>query len=165
MALFGNKVDKTKFGDLESGGLTLFAKLRLGEHAKNPDMHFTSELSVPELLVTRAAGFEPVAQVTGCSVYQVGWQLQLGYGSGEVDTVTFAYENAWRLALSRLQQEARMIGAHGVIGLHVHKSVLPQEFAEDATKASARQIPGSSSCRSPALLFDTQVSHRCNIRH
>lgn len=145
-----------QFGDLEAGGLTVLAKMRLRDHAAHPDMHFTSEFSVPELLVTRAAGFEPIAQVSGCSVYHVGSPFQIlnstnlnyNYGaggyiaqtfSGEIEVTVLAYDDAWRLALGRLEQQAKMIGAHGVVGLHVHQSVLPDEFAEDGTKASANQ--------------------------
>lgn len=107
--------------NLEQGGLPVLANLRLQEHQRNPEAHFTSDLSVNELLLTRETGYRPVAQVMGSSIYHVGWQFQPYFGSGEMTVLTHAYWHARMLALSRMQQEARMVKAHGVIGVRIDR--------------------------------------------
>jgi len=45
-------------------------------------------------------------------VYHVGFTGYSNYGSGELATLTAAYEHARSLALGRLQQEATLLRAH-----------------------------------------------------
>src|SRR5438477_2726659 len=85
---------------LEQGGLPLNAIDRLKEQAsrQGTDRHFfTSDLSVNELTTVSQAGYEPLGQVMGSSVYHVGWQYipgTTGYryytGSLELDVLTRA---------------------------------------------------------------------------
>jgi len=69
----------------------------------------------------------PVSQVMGSSVYQVGWQNYpwagvLGSGlSTELTQLTAAWNEARRLALGRLAQEARLAGADAVVGVHLRR--------------------------------------------
>lgn len=116
---------------LEAGGLPLDAVERLQKqrNRQNTPQHlWTSDLSVNELSLTHDCGFEPLGQVLGASTYHVGfqWRTQLWrdgvWQNGtayELDVVSHAFHQARQLALSRLWQEAKMLGAQGVVGVRV----------------------------------------------
>ena len=116
---------------LQQGGLPLNAVDRLREQASRqgtPGHIFTSDLSVNELSLVRQAGYEPLGQVMGSSVYHVGWQnMPYGYWSswggtsGEMTVLTEAFYNARHLAINRLQQEAALLGATGVVGVRLER--------------------------------------------
>lgn len=57
----------------------------------------------------------------GSSVYHVGWQYTPMYSSGELTLLTHAHTEARRLSLGRLQQEAHLLGAHGVVGVRLER--------------------------------------------
>ena len=82
---------------------------------------FTSGLSVADFALTGLAGVRPVSQVMGSSVYQVGWQNYPWSGSlgsrrsTELTQLTTAWNTARRLALDRLEDEARTAGADAVV--------------------------------------------------
>ena len=108
---------------IQAGGLPISATERLKGAARED--FFTSNLSVNELLLTRECGFEPLGQVMGSSVYNVGWQyLPTGWGvaSGELSMITQAHYQARHLALGRLRQEAKLLGADGVVGVRLGRS-------------------------------------------
>jgi len=106
---------------LENGGLPLKAQRRLSEEMEAGHPLFSSDLSARELLLTREQGYQPLSQVMGSSIYQVGWQYARYYSwdtqHGELDTVSQAHQEAAALALGRLEQEAKLLGAHGVVGV------------------------------------------------
>jgi len=116
---------------LQQGGLPLNAIDRLREQASRqgtPGHFFTSDLSVSELSLARQAGYEPLGQVMGSSVYHVGWQnMPAGYwstwagSSGEMTVLTQAFYDARHLAIGRLQQEAALLGATGVVGVRLER--------------------------------------------
>ena len=116
--------------NLEQGGLPLNAIDRLREQASRqgtPEHFFTSDLSVNELAVVRQAGYEPLGQVMGSSIYHVGWQWTPNYNygwsgtSGELTVLTQAFYEARHLAIGRLQQEAALLGATGVVGVRLER--------------------------------------------
>ena len=98
------------------GGLPLNAEWRLRTLRENKRL-FTSSLSVNEFVLTRAERIAPLGQVTGNCSYHVGCQPSAVYASMELTVVSRAHNEAWRLALSRLQAEAKTLGAHGVVGV------------------------------------------------
>jgi uncharacterized protein YbjQ (UPF0145 family) len=116
---------------LQQGGLPLNAVDRLREQASRqgtPGHIFTSDLSVNELALTRQAGYDPLGQVMGSSVYHVGWQyMPSGYWanwggmSAEMTILTEAFYHARHLAIGRLQQEAALLGATGVVGVRLER--------------------------------------------
>ena len=107
--------------ELERGGLPLKAQRRLREEIEAGRPLFTSDLSVNEFLLAREPGYRPLSQVMGSSIYQIGWQYTRGYTwntqSMEMQTLSQAHQQAALLALGRLEQEAKLLGAHGVIGV------------------------------------------------
>ncbi len=128
MALFGKKTQSTEAAQfaqadqarLAAGSLPLGAEMRLTELRKNGKF-FTSNLSVNELALTTSEGLRPLGQVMGSTVYHVGWQYTPVYASTELTALTHAQRDARRLAISRLQSEARLLGAHGVVGVRLER--------------------------------------------
>ena len=114
---------------LEQGGLPLNAIDRLREQAQRqgtPGHCFTSDLSVSELALIGQAGYVPLGQVMGSSMYHIGWQyMPTGYNwsssSGELAVLTEAFYQARHLALGRLQQEAALLNATGVVGVRLER--------------------------------------------
>jgi uncharacterized protein YbjQ (UPF0145 family) len=95
-------------------------------------MAFSSNLSVPEALVVREAGVQPIAQVMGSSVYRIGWQTTPWGTSGwrtslqagqtfELDNQTDAWNEARSLAVGRLRDEAAAAGADAVVGVRLQR--------------------------------------------
>jgi uncharacterized protein YbjQ (UPF0145 family) len=114
--------------ELAAGRLPLSARERLASQV------FTSALSVGDLAALRSVGYHPVGQAFGTSTVRVSRQQALlqsappfspfggnrsgyelrGYFEGEI--------RSRERALRRLQHEARLLGAEGVIGLRVIRS-------------------------------------------
>src|SRR2546426_6777560 len=106
---------------LEAGGLPLQAQRRLSEETAAGHPLFTSDLSTNEFLLARKQGYVALSQVMGSSIYQVGWQFTRNYTwntvASELTNVSNAHQHAAQLALGRLEQEAALLKAHGVIGV------------------------------------------------
>jgi uncharacterized protein YbjQ (UPF0145 family) len=106
---------------LEAGGLPTQATRRLSEEVAAGHPLFTSDLSTKEFALTRNVGYQPLSQVMGSSIYHAGWQFRRTYSSfttaTELTTLSQAHQHSAQLALSRLQQEAALLKAHGVIGV------------------------------------------------
>ncbi|WP_017299866.1 heavy metal-binding domain-containing protein [Nodosilinea nodulosa] len=107
---------------LERGQIPYRARHRLEEQRKRGDRFFTSDLSSNEHLLTREAGYEPIGLVMGTAFYKVSyWGYFNGYRNttGELTSLSQAQLAARELAIARLQQEATILGAHGVIGVRL----------------------------------------------
>jgi uncharacterized protein YbjQ (UPF0145 family) len=110
---------------LERGELPLRAQQRLAE--LSGDELFTSDLSVNEFVLAHSIGLRPLAQVMGSSIYHVGWQQnprswggwQAGGISQELTTLSEAWNTARLRAFGRLEQEAKLLGAHAVVGVQL----------------------------------------------
>ena len=92
----------------------------------------SSDLSINEFALTRAAGFEPIGLVMGSSIYHVGWQAMQWNQSQEVTILTQAMYNARGLAMSRLVAEADLLGADGVVGVHLE--ITNQEWESELSE-------------------------------
>jgi uncharacterized protein YbjQ (UPF0145 family) len=119
--------DEQSLAAIEAGGIPLAAQERLDALSRGTSGFFTSDLSVNEFLLLKQAGFEPITQVMGSSVYQVGWQ-QTPWTSGwsyptggtvELDVLTGAWNDARGRALARLAEEATRAGADAVAGVRM----------------------------------------------
>jgi uncharacterized protein YbjQ (UPF0145 family) len=80
---------------------------------------FTSDLSVNEFLLVREAGFDPLGLVVGSSIYHIGWQMPALTASQELDVLTQAMYDARELAMTRMEEEADMLGADGIVGVRL----------------------------------------------
>jgi uncharacterized protein YbjQ (UPF0145 family) len=123
---------------LEAGGIPPAAQKRLDEVRARGGGFFTSDLSTNEFLLIRRAGFRPLTQVMGSCFYNVGWQwMPIGsqsafFGGGwamrysqgetvELETQTEAWNEARRIAIGRLAEEARRAGADAVVGVRLKR--------------------------------------------
>lgn len=80
---------------------------------------FTSDLSVDEFLLVEQAGFEALGFVLGSSIYHVGFQWQKWGVSQELPVLTRAMYQARELAMTRMEEEADLLGADGVVGVRL----------------------------------------------
>jgi uncharacterized protein YbjQ (UPF0145 family) len=118
---------------IEAGGIPIAAERRLRElrgtrgEEGGRGVSFTSDLSVSGFALCHQLGLEPLSQVMGSSIYQMGYQsawgqMQGGYNpSGgamiELDTLSQALNEVRERALHRLAEEAHQIGADAVVGV------------------------------------------------
>jgi uncharacterized protein YbjQ (UPF0145 family) len=107
------------------------------ERLRSLGSFWTSDLTTNELLLVREGGFRPLTQVMGSCFYHVGYQWlpggSMGWNAGggmtpfgrgetyELETETEAWNEARRLALGRLAEEARLAGADAVVGVRVER--------------------------------------------
>ena len=80
---------------------------------------FTSDLSVNEFLLVKEAGFHPRGLVFGSSIYHIGLQRRSWAKSQELEGLTQAMYTARELAMSRMEAEADVLGADGVVGVRL----------------------------------------------
>jgi uncharacterized protein YbjQ (UPF0145 family) len=122
---------------LAAGGIPTAAAERLEAFRATGGPFFTSDLTVNELMLTRQAGFRPLTQVMGSCFYRTGWQSYpwggrglgfggMSWGGGDGETIeleqqTEAWNEARRLALGRLAEEARLAGADAVVGVRLRR--------------------------------------------
>jgi uncharacterized protein YbjQ (UPF0145 family) len=119
---------------VERGGIPLNAERRLRELSEGRGA-FTSDLSVGSFALCHELGLQPLAQVMGSSIYQVGYQstVPMSFGGGfmfELDALTQAWNEVRDLAFSRLAQEAGHVGADAVVGVQIQSGA--REFTEGA---------------------------------
>ena len=123
--------DQESLARIEAGGIPIAAERRLRElrgrsgEDGGRGVSFTSDLSVSGFALCHQLGLEPLSQVMGSSIYQMGYQsawgqMQGGYGGGamiELDTLSQALNEVRERALHRLAEEAHQIGADAVVGV------------------------------------------------
>ena len=80
---------------------------------------FTSDLSVDEFLLVEQAGFSALGLVMGSSIYHVGFQWQKWSVSQELTVLTRAMFDARELAVTRMEEEADILGADGIAGVRL----------------------------------------------
>jgi uncharacterized protein YbjQ (UPF0145 family) len=102
---------------VEAGGIPLRAEQRLQE--EKGEGLFTSDLSVSEYLLARDAGCTPISQVMGSCIFHVGQIADYKGATGVITVISDAHRESRRAALSRLFQEAQLLGADAVIGVHL----------------------------------------------
>jgi uncharacterized protein YbjQ (UPF0145 family) len=86
---------------------------------------WSSDLSVDELLVLRSIGVRPAGMVMGSSVYHVGMQWTRYRVSEELQVLTESLYNARENAMERMQMEAELLGADGIIGVRLEIRYMP----------------------------------------
>jgi uncharacterized protein YbjQ (UPF0145 family) len=125
---------------------------------------WTSLLSAPAAAGLQIAGFDPVGEVMGSIVQQIGWTGYRGcgaYGSVYVNATTTsarsqysgfgpyvdALDHGYGTAMGRMVQEAATIGADGIVGVNLTTDRLggsAREFTAlgTAVRARSRTRPG-----------------------
>jgi uncharacterized protein YbjQ (UPF0145 family) len=80
---------------------------------------FTSDLSIDEFLLVEHAGFQALGLVLGSCIYHVGFQWQKWSVSQELPVLTHAMYSARELAMTRMEEEADILGADGIVGVRL----------------------------------------------
>src|SRR4051812_38421543 len=101
------------------GGIPLRAVQRLADEAGPDRKLFTSDLSVSEFVLARKAGCEPISQVMGSCIYHVGQIADYKGATSEVTTISDGHRRSRRAALARLKEEAALVRADAVVGVHL----------------------------------------------
>jgi uncharacterized protein YbjQ (UPF0145 family) len=96
---------------------------------------FTSDLSVNEFLLVREAGFRPLGLVFGSSIYHVGFQAGRWSQNQELGTLSQAMYHARELAMTRMEAEADVLGADGVVAVRLNIEF--KEFGSDLAEFTA----------------------------
>ena len=96
---------------------------------------FTSDLSVNEFLLVREAGFRPLGLVFGSSIYHVGFQAGRWSKNQELSTLSGAMYHARELAMTRMEAEADVLGADGVVAVRLEIDF--KEFGSDLAEFTA----------------------------
>jgi uncharacterized protein YbjQ (UPF0145 family) len=106
--------------DLGAAGVPQDAMRRLAElQPGKPGAIFTSDLSVNEFLLVREAGFRPLGLVLGSSIYHVGLQIGRWGKNQELDVLSQAMYHARELAMTRMEAEADVLGADGIVAVRL----------------------------------------------
>ncbi|HXS62062.1 MAG TPA: heavy metal-binding domain-containing protein [Streptosporangiaceae bacterium] len=120
----------TQSTDPSALGVPQDAMLRLAElQPGKAGSIFTSDLTVNEFLLVREAGFRPLGLVLGSSIYHVGLQVGRWSKNQELDVLSQAMYHARELAMSRMEVEAKTLGADGVVGVRLDVEL--KEFGAD----------------------------------
>ncbi|MFN2464441.1 MAG: heavy metal-binding domain-containing protein [Candidatus Dormibacteria bacterium] len=90
---------------------------------------FTSDLSVDELLCVESRGFDVLGLVLGSSIYHIGWQRIRTTKNEELGVISRAMYDARRLAIGRMESEAAVLDADGIVG--VRMEISRRDWAED----------------------------------
>jgi uncharacterized protein YbjQ (UPF0145 family) len=117
-------LDPTALGVPEDA-MRRLAEMRPGQQTSL----FTSDLTVNEFLLVREAGFRPLGLVLGSSIYHVGFQFGRWSKNQELETLSQAMYHARELAMSRMEAEADLLGADGIVGVRL--DIEFKEFGSD----------------------------------
>ena len=132
-----------------------------------------SALSTAEFAAIRSAGFEPVGQVLGAAVYNIGFSggyncpgAWSGFGSyaqayrsvtqvsgrggyGSFGPLTQAMYDARHLAINRMLTECAELGGHGIVGVSLTIGSFPAGGLEFKAIGTAVRAPGSPPLKQP----------------
>ena len=132
-----------------------------------------SALSVPEFAAIRSVGFEPVGQVLGAAVYNIGYTggygcpgAWAGYGGfavpyrsvtqvsgqggfGSFGALVNTMYEARRTAIGRMTAECAQLGGHGVVGVSLTIGRFPAGGLEFKALGTAVRAPGAPPPRQP----------------
>jgi uncharacterized protein YbjQ (UPF0145 family) len=146
-----NEQDPNQFEPGQArAGLPADALRRLNElepSAGRPGL-FTSDLSVNEFLLVRQAGFRPRGLVFGSSIYHVARRTRSWSKNQELDNLSQAMYSARELAMARMEAEADILQADGIVGVRLEANFYDwgkhaAEFIAIGTAVSAELEPGS----------------------
>ena len=87
-----------------------------------PPASTTSDLSIDEEFTLHSIGWEPLELVCGVSLYAVPMGVW-NWGQGEITSASAAYNRSFATAADRMHKECAQAGGHGVVGVHVERSV------------------------------------------
>ena len=110
---------RSEFAHHSKEGLPAQAVERLAQGASQPRGFFTSDLTVNEYVLLHQAGFRPLGLVMGTSMYQIGYQRAGWTQNMELTVLTQAMYHARELAMTRMEEEADLLDADGIVGVRL----------------------------------------------
>ncbi|MDB5094872.1 MAG: hypothetical protein JWO85_2973 [Candidatus Eremiobacteraeota bacterium] len=138
MSFFGGRSQQQQQPGVTTtqGGVPLDAVSRLRRmRGEGGAPLFTSDLSVSEFVLLEQMGWRPLGLVLGSSIYHVGIQYGNFYQNQELQYLSAAMYEARELAMSRMEEEADVLGADGVVGVRLE--VGGYAWAENALEFTA----------------------------
>ncbi|MDB5069991.1 MAG: hypothetical protein JWM87_1102 [Candidatus Eremiobacteraeota bacterium] len=138
MSFFGIGQKNQQQSDVRTtqGGVPLDAVTRLRRmRGEGGPPLFTSDLSVSEFVLLEQMGWRPLGLVLGSSIYHVGIQYGNFYQNQELQYLTAAMYEARDLAMTRMEEEADVLGADGIVGVRLE--VGGYDWAENALEFTA----------------------------
>lgn len=117
----------------------------------------TSDLTMDEELNLHAIGWEPVELVSGYSAFATPAGLW-SWGQGEIATATEAHTHAFASAINRIHRDAAAVGAHGVVGVAIERSVYPSHTEVALLGTAVR--PVGAGARGANQVFVSDLSAR-----
>jgi uncharacterized protein YbjQ (UPF0145 family) len=160
--------------DQPGSGLPPAAEERLAEIRRSGT--WGSALTADEFTAIRSTGFEPVGQVLGAAVFNVGYRgygcPSYGYGFGRVGYGSYGpYQSvtavsgagtlgsyaplvktlyqARRTAIGRMTAECQELGGHGVVGVSLTIGEFPAGGLEFKAIGTAVRAPGGKALKTP----------------
>src|SRR5579875_1030444 len=139
----------------ESGGagagLSPAAEARMAEIRRSGT--WGSALTSDEFTAIRSVGFEPVGQVLGAAVYNIGYTGGYGCpgagGVGSCGPLVRAVYEARHAAIGRMSEECAELGGHGVVGVRLTVGNFPAGGLEFKAIGTAVRAPGGPRLRVP----------------
>ncbi|MGH3201627.1 MAG: heavy metal-binding domain-containing protein [Streptosporangiaceae bacterium] len=101
-----------------------------------------SSLTVGEFAAVRSAGFEPVGQVLGASVYGAG-SARASSCPPALGPVVQAMYQARHTAIERMTSECAQLGGHGVVGVRLSRGSFSLGGLEFTAIGTAVRAPGA----------------------
>jgi uncharacterized protein YbjQ (UPF0145 family) len=138
MSFFGGGRNQQQQSNVNTtqGGVPLDAVSRLRRmRGEGGAPLFTSDLSVSEFVLLEQMGWRPLGLVLGSSIYHVGIQYGSFYQNQELQYLSAAMYEARELAMSRMEEEADVLGADGIVGVRLE--VGGYAWAENALEFTA----------------------------
>jgi len=138
MSFFGIGNQRQQQSDVRTtqGGVPLDAVSRLRRmRGEGGTPLFTSDLSVSEFVLLEQMNWRPLGLVLGSSIYHVGIQYGNFYQNQELPYLSAAMYEARELAMSRMEEEADVLGADGIVGVRLE--VGGYAWAENALEFTA----------------------------
>lgn len=117
----------------------------------------TSDLSIDEELTLHSIGWEPIELVCGVSLHSVPMGVW-SWGQGEIATASSAFARSFAAATDRIHQECAKAGGHGVVGVHVERTVDRHHIDVALTGTAVR--PVGSKRASVQTVFVSDLSGR-----
>lgn len=102
----------------------------------------TSDLSIDEVLLLHASGWEPVDLVAGVAVASVPPYVW-NWGQGEITAASEAHASAFSAAASRLRSACSHVDGVGVVGVNVELDVQPHHVDITLSGTAIRRAHGA----------------------
>jgi uncharacterized protein YbjQ (UPF0145 family) len=124
----------------------------LGTAAKDSGS-MTSDLSIDEELNLHSIGWEPVELVSGISLFSIPYGYW-NWGQGEIEAASFAHAQAFHNAIARMHQEAAHCGGHGVVGVHIERSIYSTHVEISLVGTAVRPVGATATNESNVFVSD-----------